>query len=126
MLGGTAGLGVAHSPARRAAASRDPSGVTPWEPPAPMDADTPRRRWYHKKRWLAVVASALLAAYPLSVGPMVYADARGWLPASVTAALAVIHSPLEAWADREWPLGDILVEYAEWAAELGERHAASD
>lgn len=59
-----------------------------------------RRPWWKRKRWWAAGALWLLVAYPLSVGPVVYAVGRGWAPMGLTyfgvpATEAVQPTPLD-------------------------------
>ena len=51
-------------------------------------------RW-RKKRWAAVIVLWLVVAYPLSLGPAIYLNARGWVPAAVVPVLEVVYGPLE-------------------------------
>ena len=47
------------------------------------------RPWWRKKRWRVALALWLAVAYPLSVGPISYAEGRGWMPPLPPAALVL-------------------------------------
>ena len=58
-----------------------------------------RRPWYRKKRWIAALAVWLLIAYPVSEGPVRYAEYRGWNPDMA------VYRPLDAaerWVPGLW------------------------
>lgn len=49
----------------------------------PLDAEAmnepePKRPWWRNKRWWATGFLWLVIAYPLNLGPLVYAVARAW------------------------------------------------
>jgi hypothetical protein len=86
-----------------------------------MDADKPRRRWYLKKRWLAVIALwlALPVLYPLSLWPVTYISARGWWHPPEG-----LYRPI-SWATFRWRLGNVsrvLRSYERSAKRLAGRH----
>jgi len=112
-----------------------------------VTAPPPRRPWWKRKRTWAAAALWLVAAYPLSRGPVEYAAARGWLPAAYGTSF---YGPLEAALPRYGRVitGTTLVgdgrtrpaqrirvpdprtrwfyDYVDWWEELGRRHAAPD
>ena len=53
-----------------------------------------RRDWWKRKRRWAAVAVWLIAAYPLSLGPMIWLYDRGYLPASALAYVDPFYAPL--------------------------------
>ena len=77
-----------------------------------MDADEPKRRWYRKRRWWAAAALWLLVGYPLGLGPVSYAECRGWLPGE----FAVAYSWPYFWATTQFD------RYRGWCGDLGFRH----
>ena len=81
------------------------------------------RPWWKKKRSAAALALWLAVAYPLSVGPALYAAIRGWVPFGVydayaRPALLGLHNP----AGRAVGFWDSY----EWWDDIARRHAASD
>jgi len=58
--------------------------------------------------WMTVVAVALLAVYPLSFGPAIWGDARGYVSHSFVARAywpllcTVVHGPTPASAPLRW------------------------
>ncbi len=50
----------------------------------------PRKPFWKRKRWIAAAVLWLVVAYPLSLGPVVHAEVRGWVPALVTELLKVV------------------------------------
>ena len=78
------------------------------------------------KRWAAALTLWLLLAYPLSIGPLNYAQGRGWIEPSANAAMQTFYGPLTYVATSETPLGDLVLAYADWFGRLATRRAASD
>ena len=117
--------------------------------------EKPKRPWWQKKRWWSAILLWIVLAYPLSLWPVAYLVGRGWLPvfavkgayAPVTAAAAALRphpgiglgppgedgrrpyivlpdpdpSPRVVEATAEG-----YIAAAEWFANLGQQHAASD
>ncbi len=81
----------------------------------------PRRPFYRRKRWLAAGLLSLVIAYPASVGPMLYAYQRGWLPGPAYSAVA---RPFDFLYDT--PLDRVWRRYTIFWLALGNRHAESD
>lgn len=59
-----------------------------------LDAETPRRRWWRKRRSWAAAGVLLLAGYPASFGPACYAYGRGWLPPPVRSKVFALCRPM--------------------------------
>lgn len=86
--------------------------------PEPM----PKRPWWQRKRcWAA--GALLIAGYPFSVGPLMYANHRGWAPARYWGFL---YAPLGAAAEGGLGNATGLYDYVHWWAALGDRHATSE
>lgn len=86
----------------------------------------PRRPWWKKKRWAAILALWLLVAYPASFGPAKYLLFRDFTPARPFASIFyTTYAPL--WAvTRGTPLEDELDRYAGWCAYLAAKHDGRD
>lgn len=89
-----------------------------------MNESTQRRPW-RKTRWATAVGLWLVVAYPISVGPVTYANARGWLSAVAVAHLEAAYEPLDYVVLNGLPGTGTLHSYTLWAYGLGERHRAS-
>lgn len=77
-----------------------------------MDQPKPRGPWWRKKRWWAAAVLWIIAAYPLSFGPVFYARGAGWISQEATAAYY-----------RPYALTtDLVTRYSDAAFELGRRH----
>jgi hypothetical protein len=63
--------------------------------------------------------------YPVSYGPITYAMRRGWLPDSAVGMAVACFVPLAVVIPAGRPT-ELMDEYADWWADLGERHTASD
>ena len=74
--------------------------------------ETPKRRWYRKKRWWAAAAVWLVIAYPVSLGPACYAVGRGWVGQH---SVGLVYDPIY----NDWTNG-----YGEWCYHLGRAHAS--
>ncbi|MBA3312480.1 MAG: hypothetical protein M3552_09545 [Planctomycetota bacterium] len=85
----------------------------------------PQRPFWKRKRWIAAAVLWLVFAYPVSVGPAVYANGRGWLPASVVSHLEVIYEPLDLLIMNDLPGSGPLSRYTVWLGALAKTHAAS-
>ena len=95
-------------------------------PPGQFATVLARRPWWKKKRWAAALVLWLLVAYPLSVGPAGYANARGWLRPPVIAVLEGVYEPLDRFVMADLPGSRPLAAYCSRAYRLGERHCAQD
>ena len=91
-----------------------------------MTSPASHRPFWKRKRWIAAAVLWLLFAYPLSLGPAIYMNGRGWIPASVVPVLAVMYRPLEALAESQNVFGDALGDMVVWLDGLAERHANSE
>jgi len=90
---------------------------------APAEFPSPGRCGSRRKRW--IVAGVLVwacAAYLLSVGPVAYAHARGWLS---RGAVEVYVLPIEGVYELGDLLADLYDDYIDACEDAGERHAAS-
>jgi hypothetical protein len=86
----------------------------------------PPKPFWKRKRWIAVAVLWLMVAYPASVGPVAYANARGWLSASVISHFEVFYEPLDYLIMNDLPGAGPLSRYSLWLYRLAERHAASE
>ena len=60
---------------------------------------SPRKPFWKRKRWIAAAVLWLVVAYPVSEGPALYAEYRGWIP------FTPIYLPLESaerWVPGLW------------------------
>ena len=74
-----------------------------------------RRPWWKKKRWATALALwFVVAGYPVSLGPQVYAVRRGWLPQAV-----VPWKGSQGWRPRRSLPG----RYLQWWDDVAFRHA---
>lgn len=104
---------------RRAALKRLAAAGT--LPRADLAADEAWRTARERRRNRVLAALAwLLAAYPLSVGPAVYAVERGWVP---PVTLTYSYFPIIGLAQVVRPAGEALEAYTRPFAEAGRRHA---
>lgn len=89
--------------------------------------EAPKRPWWRRKRVPVVFAALVLAAYPVSLGPVHYFAARGWLSRPVSQVLGAFHEPLTGWCynmERVYgtPTHSVLLAYVVWWREFaGER-----
>ncbi len=74
-----------------------------------------RKPFWKRKRWIAAAALWLVIAYPMSLGPMNYADARGWVPRSLYGVLNAFYSPLDEFIMHDLPGSTSLSAYSMWA-----------
>lgn len=95
-----------------------------------MTAPPPRRPWWWKKRWW--VAVLLWPVYPLSQGPVVYGQVRGWwFPPDPVYGVGVyravgVYRPI-AWVAYKYPDSPptrVLSDYLGWWQSLAARHSA--
>jgi len=87
-------------------------------------SETPKRKWYRKKRWWAALLAVGLA-YPLSAGPFMWAWLNGYVPPETLACYRPVvkgeHGP------RTWPgVGPYYAGYLDWWALLGSDRASPD
>jgi hypothetical protein len=80
--------------------------------PSPTDALPPRLAWYAvwrwKRRWLVCLSLTLLAGYPLSMGPTIWLQRHGYLPAGAM----IVYRPFIAVDGSCDPVVDALHWYA--------------
>ncbi|MEZ0388175.1 MAG: hypothetical protein ACAI34_13975 [Verrucomicrobium sp.] len=69
----------------------------------------------------AVVVLGLLLAYPLSLGPVAYLEARGALPSRPPAWFLYLYSPLILLMEKSEPSKKVLMTYLDWWVELGKK-----
>ena len=86
-----------------------------------VEAAPPRDVRWTRARWVCVASLWLLLAYPLSVGPLCYAEGRGWLGPAAFGPLAIIYAPVRYAVERDLPLTGLLRWYGDrcrqWGAE---------
>lgn len=81
--------------------------------------DEPRSKpFWKRKRWIAVAMIWTAIAYPLSLGALEYADARGWTSAGIYPALRVIYWPIMVGYCPDW-----LSDFYGWCHDMGRQHA---
>lgn len=79
----------------------------------------PKRRWWHKKRWLAAGLLWLAFGYMLSEGPTTYAVSRGWIS---LAAVRPLYGPLDLIRDHVPSLATSIQAHRRWWSNLGSKH----
>lgn len=80
---------------------------------------TAGRAWWRRKRFAVPIALWLAVAYPLSLGPVRYAEARGWIS---TTALDRYRKPYHL----AYAAADLVDRYCLWWCDLGIRHANAE
>jgi hypothetical protein len=78
-----------------------------------MDEAGPKRAWWTRKRWWAVVVLWLVVLFPASAGPVAYLDGRGW---AFARAVKPLYLPLAAVGGRP---GNPWLRYVDWFYERG-------
>lgn len=92
--------------------------------PAEPLASVPRRSRWRRKRWVtAALRLWACVVYPLSIGPALYAHARGWLPTTVAHGYIW---PMEGIYELVDAVGDGYENYIDECEDAGERHAAAN
>jgi hypothetical protein len=87
----------------------------------------PKKHGWRRKRTWAALLLWLAVAYPLSLGPFMYAFYRGWVPDAVLPAADRVYGPFVRVVERVPWLDEPLDAYCGWWGELGsaaERRAA--
>lgn len=87
--------------------------------------DRHRKPWWEHKCWIVALVLWLVVAYLLSVGPVIYADVRGWVPSSLSGVLRATYGPLDRFVMSDVPGSGPLSRYALWHSRLAVRHSAS-
>lgn len=87
----------------------------------PDGMDAARKPWWKRKRWIAVAVPWLVVAYPASVGPLLYIDARGWVSRSLYPVIRAAYRPfLTALGPKP-----AINPFCEWWLDLARRHNAA-
>ena len=87
--------------------------------------DAPRKPLWKRKRWIAAAVLWVVIAYPLSLGPVAYANARGWVPPPAVRCFEVMYSPLDGFITSDLPGSGPLSRYTLWLYQLVQRDAAA-
>lgn len=82
------------------------------------EMDDPSRPSHGRGGAGLVAVLALLLAYPLSLGPVAYMGAKGWLPAQPPPWFTRVYGPLVWTARKVPPAGQVLQAYLNWWIEL--------
>jgi hypothetical protein len=70
--------------------------------------------WKHGRWLIAAIAVLMLPSYPLSIGPVMWLDRQGMMPAVVGESLNVVYLPLGlAMEQSEW-CASAMESYAHW------------
>jgi hypothetical protein len=83
-------------------------------------AETPRKPFWKRKRWIAVAVLWLVVMYPLSVGPACYSRNRGWLGPEFWNVYLPVMIAIESIPG----LGPSYDAYIHWWSGMGTDHAS--
>lgn len=73
---------------------------------------TEYKPFWKRKRWIAAAVSWLVVAYPLSIGPLLYLNARGKLREPFRSVAVIVYEPTGML--RRTPLGPMWFQYQSW------------
>ena len=97
-----------------------------------MTAPPPRRPWWRRKRWITAVVLLLALSYPVSEGPLRYAERRVLMPYTLgpmgffEQAFYTAYGPLDAiepWVPGLW---SFRWQWKQYCRDLADRHSAQE